>query len=100
MLTAPGPKPVREAKKIFFVDSVENFNHRALDDFILQRGNSQRALFAIRLGYVLPPNGQRPVRAALYLCVQALEILLQRRLEVLPCHTVHTRSRHALKRTE
>lgn len=37
---------------------------------------------------------------ALYLCVQALEIFLQLRLEVLPCHAVHSRSPRALKRTE
>ncbi|KVU25200.1 hypothetical protein WK65_14705 [Burkholderia ubonensis] len=100
MLTAPGPKPVREAEKIFLVDRVQHFDHRTLDDLVLQRSNPQWALFPIRLGYVLPTDRQCPVRSTLYLRMQALKVFLQICFEVPPCHAVHSRSRIALERME
>lgn len=84
MLTTPGPEPVRETQKVFLIYRVQHFHHRTLDDLVFQRGNPQRALFAVRLRYVLSPNRQCPVRSALYLRVQALEILFQSRLVVPP----------------
>src|ERR1700709_2964453 len=100
MLTTPGPKPVRETKKFFLVYRVQHFHHRTLDDLVFQRGNPQRALFAVRLWYVLSPNRQCPIRSALYLREQVLEILLQSCLVVPPRQAIHSRSRIAFERKE
>ena len=37
MLSPSGPEPIREADKVLLVDRIENFNHGALNDLILQR---------------------------------------------------------------
>jgi len=49
MLTAPKPEPVREAQEILLIDRVEHFRHCPLDDFVLQCGDTQRALAPVRL---------------------------------------------------
>jgi hypothetical protein len=51
---APRSESVREPKEVFLVDRVEHRNSRPLDDLVLQGGNRERALFAIRLRYVRP----------------------------------------------
>ena len=53
--TAPRPEPVREPEEIFLVDRVQHLHHRALDDLVLQRRDAERALPAVRFGYVMPP---------------------------------------------
>jgi hypothetical protein len=52
---APGPESVREPEEVFLVDRVEHRGRRPLDDLVLQGRNRERALPAIRLGYVDPP---------------------------------------------
>src|ERR1700680_308677 len=44
MLASPGPEPIGESEKIRFIDSVQHFDRRALDDFVFQRRNSERPL--------------------------------------------------------
>jgi hypothetical protein len=41
MLLAPRPEPVRKIQKVLFPDRVENLHHRGLDDFVLQRRDTQ-----------------------------------------------------------
>jgi hypothetical protein len=37
-----GSEPIREADEVAFVDSIEHHDGRALDDLILERGDSTR----------------------------------------------------------
>jgi hypothetical protein len=99
VLTAPGPKTVRETEEVFLVDRTEHRDHRTMDDLVFQGGDSQRALLA-RLRYEPSPHGQRPVRAALDPAVQFLKVALQVRLVVLPPHAIHPRCGTALERQE
>jgi len=41
MLFAPRPEPVRKIQQVLFPDLVEYLHHRRLDDFVLQRRDSQ-----------------------------------------------------------
>lgn len=100
MLTASGPKPVREAEEVFLIDRVEHCDSRALNDFVFQRSNTERALFAISLWYEPSSDRQRPIRAAMDPCKQVLEVALQPGLVVLPCHPVHPGCGMALERQE
>ena len=52
---APGSESVREPEEVLLVDRVEHRGRRPLDDLVLQSGNRDRALSAIRLGYVCSP---------------------------------------------
>ena len=51
----PGSETVREPEEVFLLDPVEHRNSRPLDDLVLQGGNRERALPAVRLGYVDAP---------------------------------------------
>ena len=55
VLAAPGPEPVAEPQEIFLPDRIQHFYQRALDDLVLQRRYAQRALPAVRFGYIHPP---------------------------------------------
>jgi len=57
VLSAFGPKPVREAEEVFLVDGVEYRNGGALDDFVFQCSYSQRALSAVSFRYEYPSDG-------------------------------------------
>jgi hypothetical protein len=94
VLTAPRPESVREPEEVFLVDRTEHHDHRALDDFVFQGSDSQRALFAVLLQDEPSLDGQRPVRAASDSCVQTLEVALQFRLVVLPRQPHPRRERH------
>ena len=52
---ASGSETVREPEEIFLVDRVEHRDRRSLDNLVLQRGNRDRALPAVRLGYIHSP---------------------------------------------
>src|SRR6266478_3931766 len=77
MLASPRPEPIRESKKIRFVDSVQHFDRRALDDFVFQRRNSERPLPPIGLGDVHPTYWLRSVRSSLQPMGEVLEIVLE-----------------------
>ena len=47
MLTASGPKPVRESPKLFLVDLMEDCDHGTLDYFVFQRRDPQRSLLSV-----------------------------------------------------
>src|SRR4029450_10813584 len=61
MRTTPGPEPVREALEIHLIDGVEHLDHRALNDFVLQRRDPQRPKPPIRLPDIRPPPPRVPV---------------------------------------
>src|SRR5882757_5063032 len=77
VLAAPGPEPIRESEKIRFVDSVQHFDRRALDDFVFQPRNSERPLPPIGLGDVHPTYWLRSVRSSLQPMGEVLEIVLE-----------------------
>src|SRR5205085_11688564 len=88
---APRPESIRHAEEVFLVDRVQQHDHRPLDDLVLQRGNRERALPSVRLGYVDPPARQRPIRSTLDPIVQVPEIALVVCLVVLPRQPIHAR---------
>jgi hypothetical protein len=49
MLAALRSEPVREPEEVFLVDRVQHGGRRPLDDLVLEGGNRERALTAIRL---------------------------------------------------
>ena len=68
---------VREPEEVFLVDRVQHRGRRPLDDLVLQSGNRERALSAIRLGYVCSPCRQCPIRSPMDASMQVLEIALE-----------------------
>ena len=75
VMRAPfGSKPVTEAEEIFLVDRIQHRRGRALDDLVLQRGDRQRSLSSVRLGYVDPPAGRRPICSPVDLAMQVHEL--------------------------
>jgi hypothetical protein len=49
VLSPARPEPVGEADKVLLVDRIENLDHSALDDLVLQCRDPQRPLPAVRL---------------------------------------------------
>ena len=86
---ASGPETVRETEEILLVDRVEQCGRRPLDNLVFQGGDRERALPAVRLGYVLTPGRQCPIRSSLDARVQVMEICLHICRVVLPCHPVY-----------
>jgi hypothetical protein len=93
MRTASGPEPVREPEEIFLVDRVQHLNHRTLDDLVLQCGDAEWALPAVRLCYVMPARRLRPVGSSMNTGVKIGELALEILAVFLPCHAVDTRRR-------
>jgi hypothetical protein len=89
MGAAPRSESVTEPEEVFLVDRVQQCGHRPLDDLVLQRGDRERALPAIRLGDVDPPARQCPIRSPLDPSMQVLEIALEVCLVVLPRQPIH-----------
>src|ERR1700716_603726 len=89
----PRPEPIRDAEELFLVDRVQQRDNSPLDDLVLQGSDRERALPAIRLGYVDPPARPRPIRSALDPVVQIFEIALKVCLVILPHQPVHSRCR-------
>jgi hypothetical protein len=93
VLTAPWPESVREPEEVFLVDRTEHHDHRALDDFVFQGSDPQRAQSTVLLQDEPSPDGQRPVAAAMNPCMQVLKVVLQPYLVVLPRQLLHRASR-------
>ena len=100
VLAAPGPEPVREPEEVLLVDRVQHRDRRPLDDLVLQGGDRQRALPAIRLRDVPPPGRLRPVRSPMDPIVQILDPALEVCLVVLPRQPVHAGRGVPLEREE
>ena len=61
MLAALWSESVREPKKVFLVDRVQDSESRPLDDLVLKGGNREWALPTVPFGYVDAPGRKRPV---------------------------------------
>ena len=72
-------EPVAEAKKLRLVNRRQDHIHnRFLDDLILQRSDPERSCPAVRLGYLNPPDGRRPVcSSAVKAAVKVEQSLIQ-----------------------
>src|SRR5436305_15352264 len=88
---ASRPEPVRDSEEVFLVDRVQQRDHRPLDNLVLQGRDRERALPAVRLGYVDPPRRQCPIRSPLDPVVQVLELALEPCLVVFPRQPIYTR---------
>ncbi len=94
------PEPVREAQEIDLVDRVENRPHRVLDDLVLQRGDAQRPLRAVRLRYEHPLDRGRPIRSGLHPPKEVRNPIIEAHFVLLPRHPVDARSRLAFQGVE
>jgi hypothetical protein len=90
MLASPWPEPIRESEKICFVDSVQHFDRRTLDDFVFQRRNSERPLPPVGLRYIHPTHRFRSVRPSLQPMGKILETVLEGLAVVPPRLSVDT----------
>ena len=90
MLAASWPEPIREAEEVGFVDSVEYFHRRSLNELVFKRRDAERSLPPVRLRNVHPTHGLGPVRSALQPMGEVLEILLKVLAVVPPRLTVYT----------
>jgi hypothetical protein len=97
MWTAPRAEPVRKSEKVRLIDPVQHFHHRALDNFVFQRSDSQWPLSAIGFGNVRSLDRLCSIRPAFQPRRKIPEILLQVLRVVPPCLTVHPRRCIALE---
>ena len=49
VLAAFGPEPVRESKKVFFVDRVQHRGSRSLDNFVFEGGDTPGIMHLMQL---------------------------------------------------
>src|SRR5271167_2028709 len=77
MLASPGPEPIRESEKIRFVDGVQYFDGRALDDFVFQHRNSARPFPPLALVDVHPTYRLSSIRSSLQPMGEVLEVVLE-----------------------
>src|SRR5437763_5698544 len=90
MLATSGPEPVAEPQEFRLVDRRKERHHRCLDDLVLDGGDAERPLFAVRLRYVPPARGQCPIGAPMDARVQISEVSVKVCPVALPCHAVDT----------
>src|SRR5437879_9001699 len=91
MLAAPWSEPVRETKKVRFIDGIQHLDRRTLDDFVFQCRNSERSLPPVGLRDKYPTHRLRSIRSSLQPFGQILEIPLQFLPIVPPRFPVHAR---------
>src|ERR1700745_3067431 len=65
MLAAPRAKAIREAKKILFIDLIEDGGHGVLDELIFQGRDSEWTLPSIFFLYVHSSRGQLSICSAM-----------------------------------
>ena len=63
VLAAPRSEPIAEAQELRLVDRRQGHDHRRLYDFILDGGDAERPLLAVRLRDIHPPRRQRSIRS-------------------------------------
>ena len=80
MRAAPRPKSVGEAEKVVLVDGVEDLDHGALQELVLQRRDAEEPQPPVRLRDLDPARRLGSVAAAMKPSVQ----ILKPRLQVLP----------------
>src|SRR6516162_5079331 len=97
VLTASGPEAVREAEEVGFVDGIEHLDRSALNDFVFQRGHTERSLPPVSLGDVHSTHRLGSVRSTLEPFSEVAEVFLQPLAVVPPRLTVHTRGSFPLE---
>ena len=81
---------VGEAEEVLFIDRTQYRTHGLLRDLVLDRGNAQRSLPAIRFGYEDPPGWQRPMGSSVNLPMQLGNPRWKKTLVFFPRHSIHT----------
>ena len=89
VLAASGAEPMGEPGEIRLVNGVQHGRHRALDDLVLQRGDTGRAQAPVRLGDILAPGRKCPVCAPLDPSAQVRQTIWRARLVLVPCHAIN-----------
>ena len=98
MWPTPRAESIREPHKVLFVDGVEHLDDGALDDLILQHGDSERPLPPVRLLDVRPPYRLGSVRSPLKSLRESPKVLFQLFAVVLPRLAVDPCRRLSLER--
>src|SRR5208283_2621916 len=82
------PEPVAEPQELRLVDRRQARRHRRLDNFVLQRSNTQRPTPPIRLRNIPSTGGQRSICSHMHAYVKVLEVCLQALLVLRPCQPI------------
>ena len=93
VLAAPGPESVAEAQELRLIDRRQDHDHRRLDNLVLDRGDAQRPLPAVRLRNVRPAGRQRPVRSGVDASMEIAKVLFATFLVHVPRHRIDARCR-------
>src|SRR6202795_449529 len=97
MLASPRSESIRKVEEIRFVDGVQHFDGRALDDFVFQHRNSERSFPPVVLVDIHPTHRLGSVRSSLQPMGEILEVILEGLAVVPPRLTVHARRRFLLQ---
>jgi hypothetical protein len=100
MLATPGSEPVAKPQELCLVDRRQDRHHRRLDDLVLNGGDAERPLSAVRLRYLSPTGRQRSIRPCVYPCVEILEVALEALRVLVPRHLIHARRSPLLQSEE
>src|SRR5208282_4846493 len=85
---APRPEAVAEPQEVRLVDRNQNLGYRALDNFVLERGNAERPAAAVAFRDIRAAYRLRPVLSAVDSRVQVLKVALQCLLVLVHRHPV------------
>ena len=97
----PRSEPVAEPEELRLVDRHQNrVRHRLLDDLVLQRGDAERSLPPVLLGYVHPPGRRRAVRSPVQPSMQVDQSVFQPFGIHFPRHAIHASGDVTLERVE
>jgi hypothetical protein len=91
MWTTTGPEPIRESQEVLFADRVQHLDGGTLDDFIFQRGDTERPKLTrfTHLRDVHPAHRPCSVGSSLESMGEILEVCLKVLPVVLPRLSVH-----------
>src|SRR3990172_2301971 len=85
MLAFAWSVPIRESEKVGFVDGIQHFDCRSLDDLVFQRSDSERSLPPVFLGNEYSPHrlcsispAPQPPRKVCQIALQFLSVLTPR----------------------
>jgi hypothetical protein len=97
MLAATWSKAITETEEVFFVDALKNGANRVLDDFILQRCDSQWSFATIRLRNVHPTRRLRSKGSAVNSTMKIGNPISEVSLVFMPSHLINADSRFLLE---
>src|SRR5262249_7106775 len=93
MRATTGPKPVGKAFEVDLINLIEDGHHGLLNNFVLQRRDTQWTLPPISLRNVDSPRGLCPIRSTVHPAMKIDKSILQSGFILLPCDTVDSRCR-------